>query len=122
MAFQTRFASCASTVTTWLTVRDTVAVETLARLATSRMSTSPLPPSGKFVTHSIRYPKSLTNQVLPSKYARLAAKKHCVSAIERGLNTGAGVHPQRSGNRGEPGRLQTTERHGKRLLNSPGNW
>src|SRR5580704_1613942 len=47
MAFQTRFANCASTVATWLTVRDTVAVDTLARLATSRMSTSPLLPSAK---------------------------------------------------------------------------
>ncbi|PWT86783.1 MAG: glycoside hydrolase family 127 protein [Acidobacteria bacterium] len=41
MAFQTRFANCASTVATWFTVRDTVAVETLALLATSRMSTDP---------------------------------------------------------------------------------
>src|SRR5580693_5332276 len=61
MAFQTRFANCASTVATWLTVRDTVAVDTLARLATSRMSTRPLLPSAKIVGHSIRYLKPLTN-------------------------------------------------------------
>jgi hypothetical protein len=45
-------------VATWLTVRDTVAVDTLARLATSRMSTDPhLFRPRKVVTRSIRYPK-----------------------------------------------------------------
>src|SRR5580658_7395416 len=63
MAFQTRFANCASTVGTWLTVRDTVAVDTFARLATSRMSTSPLLPSAKVVCCSIRYPKHVTTGV-----------------------------------------------------------
>src|SRR5580704_8138174 len=62
MAFQTRFANCASTVATWLTVRDTVAVDTLARLATSRMSTRPLFPSANVVSHSIRYLKPPTNR------------------------------------------------------------
>src|SRR5580704_1017520 len=56
MAFQTRLANCASTVATWLTVRDTVAVDTLARLATSRMSTGPLSRRMIGSRHSIRYP------------------------------------------------------------------
>jgi hypothetical protein len=38
MAFHTRLASWASTVGTWFTVRDTVAVETIARFAMSLIS------------------------------------------------------------------------------------
>jgi hypothetical protein len=41
IAFQTRFANCVSTLATWLTVRGTVAVDTLAGLATSRIPTVP---------------------------------------------------------------------------------
>jgi len=49
-------------VGTWLTVRDTVAVETLARLATSRMSTSPLFPQRILTFGSIRYPEPLQSE------------------------------------------------------------
>src|SRR5271163_635719 len=41
MAFQTRLASSGPTVGTRLMVRDTVAIETLARRATSRISSFP---------------------------------------------------------------------------------
>src|ERR1700737_2036909 len=37
MTFKTRFASCGWTLGSWLMVRDTVAVETRARFAISRM-------------------------------------------------------------------------------------
>ena len=60
MAFHTRFASWASTVATWLTVRDTVAVDTLARLATSRMSTDP----HLFRPRKSCYPQYTLSQVL----------------------------------------------------------
>ena len=41
MAFQTRLARSGSTVEMWLTARETVAMETPARWATSRMLTDP---------------------------------------------------------------------------------
>src|SRR4029077_9779716 len=57
ITLQTRFASAGLTVGTRLMARDTVAVETLARFAISRMSISPV---------QKRRPDSSTANVIPS--------------------------------------------------------
>src|SRR5580704_11253990 len=105
MAFQTRFASCASTVATWLTVRETVAVDTLARLATSRMSTCPLLPPSICRNHSIRYPDAVSGSAGRARgrpsYQSLAP----VAWPSRRSQWAPGLH----------GSLQSRRHHGKRL-------
>jgi hypothetical protein len=100
IAFQTRFANWASTVATWLIVRETVAVDTFARRATSRMSKEPSSETG--TCPELQY--TLSQILIPHcesgyRNGRFGRKPNAGSATSLGLTERIEAKPLAKGGR-----------------------